>query len=423
MNKSVLVITYYWPPSGGAGVQRFLKFVKYLPGFGINPFVLTVENPTYPIVDESLKEEVPENVDVFKSRTFEPFSLYSKLTGRSVEDSTKPTIELSSGSWKTRLSAWIRANVFIPDARAGWQLTTRKKAASLVNKYGIDTIITTGPPHSVHFTGSYVQKKHGTRWIADFRDPWTGVYYNRLMPRGALAESIDKRMEQMVLKRADEVVVISDSMAELQRSIYNRSYHVIPNGFDPDDFSPVEKQRQDANQKKVIRFIGSVREGALPNSFLEAVHKIGDRSALEIEFIGNSHPALRELIDTLGLGDMVQIKSYVPHNEAIRAMQTADLLLLSISKTPKSELILTGKLFEYLGSGTPILFLGSSTGDAAKIIRDTGQGACFDHGRADDILQFLKRFLEGKTEFNQISDRGQHLYSRKVLTRELANLL
>ena len=153
MKSKVLIVTYYWPPSGGAGVQRPLKFTKYLPQFEIEPLVLTVENPTYPIVDESLSADVPDTLKVFKSRTIEPFAIYSKITGKSVEDSTKPTIELKSGRWKTKLSSWIRANVFLPDARAGWLLTARSKALDIATEENIDVVITTGPPHSIHFVG------------------------------------------------------------------------------------------------------------------------------------------------------------------------------------------------------------------------------------------------------------------------------
>lgn len=428
MNKKVLFVTYYWPPSGGAGVQRPLKFVKYLPERGVEPYVLTVENPTYPITDSSLSGDIPEAATVFTSKTLEPFSLYSRLTGRPIEDSTKPTIRLKSDTWTARLGSWIRANVFLPDARVGWLLTARAKAQSIVEEYGIDAVVTTGPPHSVHFVGKYVQEQAGTRWIADFRDPWTGVYYNRLLPRMPFIRHLDESLERSVLKQADEAVVISDSMANIQREIYDRRYRVIPNGFDPDDFLPVDDTTEtdaDADGTLTIRFIGSVREGAIPNGFLKVLSGLANRLNYRVEFVGNAHPSLNDWIDKLGLDDVVRVKPYVPHPEAIRLMCRSDLLLLSINKTPGSELILTGKLFEYLGSGSPILFLGPTGGDAAKIINAAGQGVCYEHHDVRGIRRFLERF-PGDKHLRSRRDRAanrNHPYSRVRLTGQLSRLI
>lgn len=426
MSKRALVVTYYWPPSGGAGVQRPLKFAKYLPQFGVDPVILTVENPTYPILDESLASDIPEEASVFKTKTIEPFSIYAKLTGNSVQDSTKPTIELkSSSSWKSRLSAWLRANLFLPDARIGWLLTACRKAVSLIEEHDIDTIITTGPPHSVHFVGKYAREHSEVQWIADFRDPWTGVYYNKLMPRRDVAADIDQRLERSVLKTADEVIVISETMAEIQQQIWDRKYHVIPNGFDPDDFILNEEKNSSPDEEKLtIRFVGSVRDGAIPDGFLKALARVNDAQKYKMEFIGNAHPSLQEWVHKLGLQDRVEIKSYVPHEEAIRAICTADLLLLSISKTPGSELILTGKLFEYLGSGTPILFIGATGGDAADVIREAGQGACFEHDQVGQISNFLEEFSSSNAEkYQQPRGNRDHPYSRVRLTKALAELI
>lgn len=426
MKMKALIVTYYWPPSGGAGVQRPLKFAKYLPQFGIDPFILTVENPTYPILDESLAADIPEEASVFKTKTIEPFSIYAKLTGRSVEDSTKPTIELkTSASWKAKLSAWVRANLFIPDARAGWLLTARSKAASLADQFNIDTVITTGPPHSVHFVGKHAKEKCNLQWIADFRDPWTGVYYNKLMPRTRVTADIDERLERSVLRGADEVVVISETMAEIQQQIVDRSYNVIPNGFDPDDFEFDQQDEELSDTDKLtIRFVGSVRDGAIPDGFLKALARLDDPTKFKMEFIGNHHPSLQEWIDKLELSNVVELISYVPHDEAIRAMCTADLLLLSISKTPGSELILTGKLFEYLGSGRPILFLGATNGDAAKVIQQAGQGVCFEHEQVDKIMAFLNEFSTSTAEkYKQQRGHRDHPFSRIRLTESLAQLI
>lgn len=437
----VLIVTYYWPPSGGAGVQRFLKFAKYLPEFGYNPLILTVENPTYPITDESLAEDVPDSLKVYRTRTYEPFGLYAALTGREKEEITKPTIELQSGGLLSRLGGWIRANLMLPDARAGWLLTARPRAVELIRKFNIPNIITTGPPHSVHFVGRYAKKRTGARWIADFRDPWSEVYYNQLLPRTRLAGTIDRSLEQKVLRSADEVVVISPSMGDGQKKVADRTYRVIPNGFDPDDYpgadaggeddSPsAENETNPEKEPLTIRFIGSVREAAIPGGFLQAVAGLPEepREKLEVEFIGNAHPELQQIVDRLELADTVTLSGYRPHKQAVAAMAEADLLLLSVSRTPGSEQILTGKLFEYLGTGNPILFLGPVKGDAAKIISENDQGVVFEHDEVDEIRRFLKSVLENPPSLKSYrrgkdSEMRKHPYSRQTLTRKLASLL
>ena len=424
MPHKTLIVTYYWPPSGGAGVQRFLKFAKYLPQFGVEPVVLTVENPSYPITDPTLGSDVAPELKVHKTRTVEPFAIYGKLTGKDLE-AIKPTVELSGGSLTGKLSSWIRANIFVPDARVGWIFSARKKAATLIREEQIDSIITTGPPHSTHFVGTYCKRETDARWIADFRDPWSQIYYNQLMPRMDFISRLDRQMEQRVLKRADEVIVVSPTMAKRQKELHERPYHVIPNGFDPDDFAVVDTkptERDDAT--KTIRFIGSVREGAIPSGFLKALAEMDHPEKVRMEFIGNAHPQLEQLIHRLGLEKRVSLIPYVPHDEAVAAMQSADLLMLSITKTPQSELILAGKMFEYIGSGRPILFLGSTTGDAAGILRESGQGVCFEHGDDQGIRRFLDRFATGEAQFEyETGPLDQHPFSRVQLTEQLAQLL
>ncbi len=423
---NVLIVTYYWPPSGGAGVQRFLKFVKYLPDFGVRPFVLVPENPTYPILDETLANDVPDELNVFRSGTIEPFSAYSVLSGKDVSDSAKPTVHLKEGSLLSKIGSWIRANIFVPDARAGWLLTARSKAASIIEEHDIDTIITTGPPHSVHFVGKYAKRKTGVRWIADFRDPWTQVYYNQMMPRTVLTEKIDSSLERSVLKSADEVIVISKSMAEIQKRIVDRNYTVIPNGFDPKDFSQFRDQGRHQQDQQTIRHIGSIPEGSVPYGLLNALSRLGKNRGIEVEFVGNVNNTLKKKVSEEGLENCVHFKPYVPHEEAIRLMCHAGLLLLSIPRAEDNNLILTGKIFEYLGSGTPILLLGPVEGDAARIVKETGQGICFEHDDVNGIAAFLERFSQSDMDFKQksgIQGIENHPYSRVRLSRKLAELI
>jgi len=426
MTNKLLIVTYYWPPSGGAGVQRVLKFTKYLPDFGIEPFILTVENPTYPIVDESLEEEVPDGLNVFKTRSFEPFSLYARLAGKSTNEIAKPTSEISTNeSLLGRAAAWIRANFFIPDARLGWQITACKKAAKLVKRFNIQTVLTTGTPHSVHFTGLYLKKKYPLKWIADLRDPWSQIHYNQHLPRTTLASKIDIHFEQKVLKSADEILVVSPSMAELQNNIYNRTYQIIPNGFDPVDFQQ-ETPSNTQNDRFTIRYVGSLSETMIPETLIKVLGDLKQSHTFRLEFIGNVHPKINQLISTHQLESYVSIDGYQPHRQAVQIMQTADLLLVLIPEVEHNELILTGKLFDYLAAKKPILLLGPPHGDAAAIIDELQCGASVPFNDYKQMYELLKNAIEKYPKpMTPISNFSleDHPYSRISLSKQLAALI
>lgn len=421
MTTRVLIVTYYWPPSGGAGVQRYLKFAKYLPHYDIEPVILTVENPTYPIQDPTLKEDIPDNIQVFKSKTIEPFRFYAGLSGKKAED-IKPTVELEGGNLVSRLGSWFRANLFVPDARSGWLLTARKKAEKLVRSLNISVVITTGPPHSVHFIGKYVQERTGIQWLADFRDPWTGIYYNQVLPRTTLVEHFDKKLETSILKKADQVIVVSHSQAEQFREIEERAYHVITNGFDPEDFkNSGSTPRQPP--PFIIRHIGTLGEAAVPETFLNVIKKISTRLDVRVEFIGNVHNKLHELVDKLELEDTVFFSDYLPHREAIEKMCSSHILLLLVPEVKQNEHHIPGKLFEYLGSGRPILLLGPDSGDAHRIIEEQDAGICcsfHDETAIHDAIQLLCSQTESQDP--KQSDEN-HPYSRKHLTGKLSELI
>lgn len=438
MPLNVLLVTYYWPPCGGAGVQRILKFAKYLPRFDIQPIVLTVSNPTYPVFDESLSEEVPDNLPIHKTFSLEPFSLYGRISGKSKQEVAQPTMALKGQKSLTgRLATWIRANLFLPDARLGWIFTAKPKARELINSYGVDAILTSGPPHSVHFIGNFIKKKTGIRWIADFRDPWTHIHYNQVLPRTKLVQKLDLLFESRILSSADEVLVVSPSMESIQKKVVNRTYNIITNGFDPDDFyrsEQLESQHYINKDLLTIRFVGSVREAAIPEGFLKAISQLKDKNKIRIEFVGNIHPYVKRIVKDLDISEQVKFMPYVPHVKAIKYMQTTDLLLLSISQTKNSEQILTGKLFDYLGAKRPILFLGPSHGDAAKIIKEIDQGVCYEHEDVEAIKNHLEAHIQEYFQKGELSNKGanieekqknqeNHPYSRIELTRQLSELL
>lgn len=421
MKRNVLIATYYWPPSGGPGVQRYLKFAKYLPQFNIEPIILTVKNPTYPIQDPSLEEEIPKGLKVYKSKTIEPFGFYAGLSGKKAE-SVKPTIELEGETIKSSVGSWIRANIFIPDARAGWLITAKRHAENLITKQKIDTIITTGPPHSVHFIGKHLQQKLGTRWLADFRDPWSQVYYNQLLPRTAVAEQMDEKMEKSILKQADEVIVVSNSQAEDFRKIVERGYRVITNGFDPEDFEAIKPEERKTSEF-LIRHIGNIGEAAVPETFLKAIKKLEIQDSLKVEFIGDVHPRLPRLTEQMGLQRTVSFESYLPHRQALERMCSADALLLSLPDVENISHHIPGKMFEYLGSGRPILMLGPVEGDSASILQDEQAGITCEFDDIEAIKKALKNLVNRKPSASRPVDMKNNPYSRVRLTEKLTRLI
>lgn len=402
-------------------MQRYLKFARYLPDFDIEPIILTVKNPTYPIQDPSLEKEVPEGLKVYKSKTLEPFGIYAGLSGEKAE-SVKPTIELEGETIRSKLGSWVRANIFIPDARAGWLLTAKKKAEDLIKKYQIDTIITTGPPHSVHFIGKHLQQKYNIRWLADFRDPWSQVYYNQLLPRTNTAEQVDEKLEKSVLTQADEVIVVSQSQAEDFRKIVERGYRVITNGFDPADFNAI-KTNPKPTSYVLIRHVGNIGEAAIPITFLEALKELQGDIEFRVEFIGDIHKKLPELVKKLGLQNTVFFEDYQPHHIALEKMCESDILLLSIPDVEHIKHIITGKLFEYIGSGRPVLMLGPTDGDAAEILYEEKAGYSCGFDNIETIKKTLITLSGQKSVAKKPLNMSDHPYSRITLTEKLSELI
>tara|TARA_Y100001935_G_scaffold255673_1_gene271482 strand:+ start:44299 stop:45588 length:1290 start_codon:yes stop_codon:yes gene_type:complete len=425
--KKILIITYYWPPSGGAGVQRWVKFCKYLPDFGYEPIVLTVENGTYPLTDTSLLDQIPADTKVYRSKSIEPYSLFGKITGKSSEEVSTPATAFTTEkeSLLKKIGVWIRANLFIPDARIGWIPDTLKKAKELLTSYDIDTFITTGPPNSTHVTGTKLKESFPeAKWIMDMRDPWSKIFFNETLPRSFPASWFDEYLEKKALSLADEVIVVSKNMADLERTIFERSYQIIPNGFDHEDFRVSGREK---SEKFSIKYVGSMTEAAIPYAFFHAVSKLSPvlKSKLEIHFYGSFNDKVKQMISKYGLSDLVSFHGYIPHLEAKNEMQSADLLLLVIPQTTNNELILTGKLFDYIGSQSPILYIGPIPGDAADIIKEAQVGHCFEYTDETGITDFLEESIsKNKVEYSAWEkDFKDHPYSRYSLTKHLSNLL
>jgi hypothetical protein len=423
--KKLLIITYYFPPAGGPGVQRWLKFVKYLPEFNVQPIVYVPENPTYPIVDEALVSEISDKVIVLKNKILEPYQLASVF-------SKNKTKKISSGifppkkkqSFLDKLFLWVRGNVFIPDARVLWVKPSVSYLEKYIKENNIDTIVTSGPPHSLHLIGLELKQKLGVKWFADFRDPWTTIGYHKSLLLSSYAAKKHKELEYKVLNTADTIIVTSKTTKTEFQAITNKPISVITNGYDVEN---VEKQTLD--EKFTLAHIGSFLSERNPQflweSLVELLTEIPSlKNDLEIKLIGAVSQEVLDAIAEFKLGDYLNLLGYVSHHEAIAHQKKSQVLLLIEINSQDTKSIIPGKLFEYMVSNRPIIAIGPQGSDFADIIKETNTGVFFDYSEKKKlksvILDFYNQFLEGKLQANGV---GLQQYSRKNLTKQLVQLI
>ncbi len=423
--KKLLIITYYFPPAGGPGVQRWLKFVKYLPEFDVQPIVYVPENPTYPIVDEGLVSEISDKVIVLKNKIWEPYqlaSIFSKNKTKKISSGIFPQKKKQTFLDKTFL--WVRGNLFIPDARVFWV----KPSVSYLEKYiqdnNIDTIVTSGPPHSLHLIGLELQQKLKVKWFADFRDPWTTIGYHKALRLSSYAEKKHKYLEHKVLNSADEIIVTSKTTKTEFEAITNKPITVITNGY---DVETVEKQTLDT--KFTLAHIGSFLSDRNPpflwEVLVELLKEVPEfKSHLEIKLIGAVSQEVLDAIEENQLKEYLNLVGYVSHKEAVAHQRKSQVLLLIEINSEDTKSIIPGKLFEYMVSNRPIVAIGPQGSDFAAIVTETNTGVFFDYSEKAKLksvlLDFFNQFLEGKLQSHGI---GLQQYSRKNLTKQLAQLI
>lgn len=426
--KKVLILTYYWPPAAGPGVQRVLKFCKYLREFNWEPIVVTVQDGSYPSTDDSLENDVPEGLKVIRTKTREPHRMYNALRlqkGKSVPVALMGMRD--SKSIPKKVSLWIRANYFIPDARKGWMKYAFKAAKEIIQNEDVAAVITTGPPHSTHLTGMRIQQELGVKWIADMRDPWTQVYTYKFMPFTESSKRKDHRYEQAVLNGADAISVVSHGLHDMFKGD-GREIEVIYNGFDPTDLNT---NSEGDSSKFVCGYVGNFKPNQNVSKYWKAIADLceeedGFRADFVFEVTGNIDPFIAEEIRSLGLEDNLVLNGYVAHHEATAKMMTADVLLFVVPNDENNHLILTGKLFEYLGSGVRMLSVGPVEGNASLIISDCERAPMLDYNDIEGMkTQLRKMYRSWKSGEASVSLPVEPVnrYSRKNQTAKLAALL
>ena len=420
--QKVLIITYYWPPAGGGGVQRWMKFAKYLPHYGWQPIIYAPEQPDYPLIDHSLEQEISPSLRVIKRRIKEPRKYLRSLTGKSTGSGASADqmfyIPKAERSWKQNLIIWIRGNLFIPDARTWWVKPSEKYLRKLIKQEQIDTIVTTGPPHSMHLIG-YRLKRYfpDMRWLADFRDPWTFIEFYDKMMLTQFADWLHRKLERKVLKAADAVVTVSPFWAEKLSEIGGKHVHTITNGYDLADFP---QQSTSLDDQVSICHVGTLALDRNPQQLWTVMQQMRTGNATPtIKFLGSTDPRVLTSLQERGLA-YVDL-GYVDHAKAIAEMQSAHYLLLLINDgtTDNARGRIPGKVFEYLAARRPILAICPSDTDIAKILTEQGHQVIAPEklsvDRMEEALMKMQQWVP--------DDQPPPQYTRQYLTARLADVL
>lgn len=425
MSKKVLIIAYYWPPAGGPGVQRWLKFVKYLPEFGVEPIVYVPANPSYPIVDKSLLEQIPKGITILKQPILEPYKAASFLSKNKTKTIAKGLInEKSKQGLKERFLLAIRGNLFIPDARKSWIKPSVRYLSTLIEDYNIKTVISTGPPHSLHLIGYKLKQKFQLQWIADFRDPWTTIGYHKQLKLLPFAKKKHNRLESEVLDTADKIIVTSKKTLEEFKGKTLTPVKVITNGF---DVHSIEKQPK--TDKFTFAHIGSLLSERNPEPLWQVLSQLIDenddfKSKFHLHLYGTVSNTISDSIEAYNLQNHVTFHGYVSHEEAIKAQMSSQVLLLIEINSEDTKAIIPGKIFEYMVSGTPIIAIGPKDSEIEDLVRETNTGHYFTYQDAkelkEQILSYFEVYKAGNLKSNPI---GVQRYSRKALTKTLTEYI
>ena len=433
--RKVLIVAYYFPPSGGPGVQRVLKFVQYLRQFGWEPVVLTVRDGTFPARDESLLDDIPEGVRVCRTDIFEPYDLYRKLTGKKKSDGIDVNTLREKGAkipLSERLSEFIRSTFFIPDARMGWRRHAVRAGFRLIAEEKIEAIYSSSPPYTCSMIARDLKRKTGLPWIAGFRDPWTG--FLTTPDRWGIPASIDRKMEESVFAEADLVDVAWKGIAEDALNKYpaldKAKFHHLPNGFDSNDFPDVATSSR-KDPRFTVTYTGSMYGLRTPREFLEGVDRLiargeVDPDMIRLRFIGRFGEEVHEMFRSFSSQDVIEVEGYMPHAESIGQLFLSDALLLVVDTTPESAEIVPGKVYEYIGTLKPVIAIAPEEGAIADLINET-KGGYVAHqtnseGIAEAFLNLYHDHLRGTSSLLP-DTQAVNSYERRNVTGELARLL
>ncbi len=425
--KKILIITYYWPPAGGPGVQRWLKFAKYLPDFGYKPIIYTPENPSYPLIDESLLKDVPKDLEIIKTKIWEPYQLAEKLNKSNKKFKAGQFDVGTNQSWKSKLSIWVRGNFFIPDARVFWVKPSVKFLEKYLKENDIEMVVTSGPPHSLHLIGLQLKEKFPTlKWVADFRDPWTEISYYKHLKLTANSDKKHRQLENSVFKNAD--ITLATSYTDAENFKKNGANAIcITNGFDVED--QLSSIKNEISNKFTLGYIGVLEQLRNPENLWTELNELVKNNTdfaedFQLKFVGRIDDKILQKLEASSLKNNIENLGYLSHDKAIEEMQKSSVLLMTNFPNEASKGIIPGKIFEYLATGKQILSFGPNDADVSKILDKTKAGHHFTYEDSKTISQFIlncyQLWKEGK-----LLENTQNIeeFSRKNLTKKLVEIL
>ena len=423
--KRVLVITYYWPPSGGSGVQRWVKFAKYLPSEGWQPVIYTPSNPDLGSVDESLLSDIPSEAEIIKRRIFEPYGIYRKLTG------SKGQIKVEAnpggggkGSFLKRLSMWVRGNLFMPDPRCLWIRPSVRFLTKYLKEHPVDVIVSTGPPQSMHLIARKVSLATGIPWVADFRDPWTKIFYFKHLMLGKRAERKHHELEQRVLDDATAIVAVSPLVQADFAAMTKTPVCLVTNGYDESDYTETIVPEKGFN----VVHTGLLTAEGNPVELWKVLGKKCREDAdfaasFRLTLAGKTDETVLESIRQAGLRDYLTDLGYIDHNKAVMQQRKASVLILPIREEPETKAILPGKLFEYLAARRPVLGVGTGEGAMAEVLKETGAGQIFDWDDRAGISDYVERLWSAFRSGEVMTATADiEKYSRRMTTRKMVEI-
>ena len=431
--KRVLIISYYWPPTGGSGVQRWVKFAKYLPSEGWQPVIYTPENPEQLATDASLEAEIPAEAEIIKTHIIEPYELYKKFlrkSGHSKEAVEVNPVNAQNKSFLQKVAMWVRGNLFLPDPRCMWIRPSVSYLKKYLKEHPVDLIVSTGPPQSMHIIGMKLARQTGLPWIADFRDPWTRIFYFKHLSMTRTTERWHKKMEKKVLDAASAVVAVSPLVQQEFQEMTQTPVELITNGFDECDFAGAACTEAAGGKDKdfIITHTGLFAADGNPSVLWETLREkcIKDpvfKDRLKIKLIGKTDRQITESIEAAGLGENLTDMGYQPHDKAVEEQRRASLLILPLRKEPEYKAVLPGKLYEYLASWRPVLGIGQPDGAMSMILNTTKTGVVFNWEDKASVSRFIdlcwKNHLEGRLV---VDDADISQFTRRNLTRRMAEL-
>lgn len=428
--KKVLIVSYYWPPAGGPGSIRVVKFARYLPRWGWKPVILTVQKGEFPYNDPGLADDLSTDLNIYRVKTLDPFAIYKNFSGKKADEALPVgLLTHQNTNNKEKLAAWIRALFFIPDARVGWVPFAVQKGLKIIHDEKINLVFTSSPPHSLQLIGLILKEKTKLPWIADLRDPWTDIRFYQYIRRPFCTEKIDQFFEKKVLNSADHLITVSPSLAsqfrEKGRMQEDSKISVLPNGFDEADYVNLSIKK---TSKFQIIHAGNLLDHQNPDVLWQSLQRLSQeipdfKKELKIRFIGRIHKTVAETLQQFGLTDNVEVQPFMPHRLLLQEILNAAVLLVVIPNVENNKGIVTGKLFEYIGSGRPILVIGPPNGDAADIVTRISNSAISDYADIDCCTEIIKTMYNAWSKnIIQKSDLERKLFSRCYLTEKLSKI-